>query len=240
MRPEATGNGRYAPGVASRTEQPWLDKATAEYIADRAPAPDDVLNALRSETEALGGISVMQVSADQGALLTLLAGISGASYAVEVGTFTGYSSICITRGMGNGGRLLCLDVSEEYTSVARRAWVSAGLDERIELRVAPAIESLRALPATEHIDLAFIDADKSGYLAYFEELLVRLRPNGLIMVDNTLWSGRVVNSADGDDDDTPDADTATLKAFNDAIAADRRVDSYILPVSDGLTLIRKR
>lgn len=220
--------------MASRTEQPWLDQATAAYIAARAPQADDVLAALRRETEALGKISTMQVSADQGALLTMLAAISGASYAVEVGTFTGYSSICIARGMGPEGRLLCLDVSEEYTSIARRAWAEAGLDERIELRVAPAIDTLRALPTTEHIDLAFIDADKSGYLAYFEELLTRLRPNGLIMVDNTLWSGRVVDSA------PQDADTEALKAFNDAVAADPRVDSYILPVSDGLTLIRKR
>lgn len=202
-----------------------------------------MLNALRAETEALGDISVMQVSADQGALLTLLTATTGASYAVEVGTFTGYSSICIARGMGAEGRLLCLDVSDEYTAIAKRAWATAGLDDRIELRLAPAIESLQALPATEHIDLAFIDADKPNYLAYFTELLARLRPNGLIMVDNTLWSGRVVDTfaVDGDDDaTTPDANLSAIKEFNDAIAADERVDSYILPVSDGLTLIRKR
>ena len=181
----------------------------------------------------------MQVSADQGVLLTLLTAVAGASFAVEVGTFTGYSAICIGRGLRPGGKLLCLDVSDEYTSYATRAWKRAGLDDRIELRLAPAIESLRALPAEPHIDVAFIDADKQNYLAYFEELLTRLRPNGLIMVDNTLWSGRVVDTPTSADAPT-DANLTAIKAFNDAIAADQRVDSYILPVSDGLTLIRKR
>jgi len=225
--------------VASRTEQPWLDSTTAAYIAARAPAADDVLNDLRAETEALGDVSTMQVSADQGALLTLLTAVSGVSYAVEVGTFTGYSSICIARGLNEGGRLLCLDVSEEYTTHATRAWARAGLDDRIELKLAPALESLQALPADEPIDLAFIDADKPNYLAYYEELTPRMRPNGLIMVDNTLWSGRVVGGTH-DDPDTADTNLTAIKAFNDAVAVDARVDSYILPVSDGLTLIRKR
>ena len=201
---------------------------------------DEVLNDLRAETEALGDVSTMQVSADQGALLTLLTGVSGVSYAVEVGTFTGYSSICIARGLADGGRLLCLDVSKEYTTYATRAWARAGLDDRIELKLAPAVESLRALPADEPIDLAFIDADKPNYLAYYEELLTRLRPNGLIMVDNTLWSGRVVDAVEGAAEGSADANLTAIKAFNDAIASDTRVDSYILPVSDGLTLIRKR
>lgn len=220
--------------MASRTEQPWLDAATAAYIADRTKPADDVLTELRAETEAMGDVSRMQVSADQGALLTLLTGVAGASFAVEVGTFTGYSSVCIARGLQDGGRLLCLDVSEEYTALARNAWAKAGLDDRIELKIAPAIESLQALPTDEHIDVAFIDADKPNYLNYFNELVPRLRRNGLIMVDNTLWSGRVVDEVTGDEN------TEALKAFNDAIAADDRVDSYVLPVSDGLTLIRKR
>jgi caffeoyl-CoA O-methyltransferase len=220
--------------VASRTEQPWLDAATAAYIADRAKPADAVLAELRAETETMGDVSRMQVSADQGALLTLLTAVAGASFAVEVGTFTGYSSICIARGLQPGGRLLCLDVSEEFTSRAVAAWAKAGLDDRIELKIAPALESLRALPAEQHIDVAFIDADKPNYLNYFEELVARLRRNGLIMVDNTLWSGNVVDPAPGDEN------TEALKAFNDAIAADERVESYILPVSDGLTLIRKR
>ena len=220
--------------MASRTEQPWLDAATAAYIADRTKPADDVLTDLRAETESMGDVSRMQVSADQGALLTLLTGVAGATFAVEVGTFTGYSSVCIARGLQPGGRLLCLDVSEEYTTLARKAWAKAGLEDRIELKIAPAIESLQALPADEHIDVAFIDADKPNYLNYFGELVPRLRRNGLIMVDNTLWSGLVVDPAKGDEN------TEALKAFNDAIAADERVDSYVLPVSDGLTLIRKR
>jgi len=236
--------------MASRTEQPWLDRSMAEYIAARAPRADEILDALRSETEALGNVSRMQVSADQGALLTLLTAVTGATFAVEVGTFTGYSSICIARGLAEGGRLLCLDVSEEYTDTARRAWTRAELDDRIELRLAPAIDTLGALPADELIDVAFIDADKPNYLAYYEELIVRLRPNGLLMADNTLWSGRVLDRFDHDDASAagadappaglPDEDLAAIKQFNDAIAADQRVDSYILPVSDGLTLIRKR
>ena len=220
--------------MASRTEQPWLDAATAAYIAERTKPADEVLSELRSETEAMGDVSKMQVSPDQGALLTLLTAVAGASFAVEVGTFTGYSSICIARGLQPGGRLLCLDVSEQFTSRAVRAWAKAGLDDRIELEIGPAIESLQALSSEEHIDVAFIDADKPNYLNYFEELLPRLRRNGLIMVDNTLWSGSVVDPTTGDEN------TEALRAFNDAIAADDRVDSYILPVSDGLTLIRKR
>jgi caffeoyl-CoA O-methyltransferase len=220
--------------VASRTDQPWLDAATAAYIAVRTKPADDVLSDLRAETETMGDLARMQVSADQGALLTLLTGVARATFAVEVGTFTGYSSVCIARGLQPGGRLLCLDVSEEYTAIARKAWAKAGLDDRIDLQIAPALESLQALPTDEHIDVAFIDADKPNYLNYFAELVPRLRPNGLIMVDNTLWSGLVVDPATGDEN------TEALKAFNDAIAADDRVDSYLLPVSDGLTLIRKR
>jgi caffeoyl-CoA O-methyltransferase len=222
--------------VASGTAQPWLDPAIADYITARAGDPDEVLAGLRAETEALGNAARMQISAHQGTLLTLLTAVAGASFAVEVGTFTGYSSICIARGLRPGGRLLCLDVSEEFTAYATRAWAKAGLDDRIELRLAPALDSLRALPADEHIDVAFIDADKPNYRSYFEELLTRLRPSGLIMVDNTLWSGRVADAAAGDDDENVTA----LRAFNDAVAGDDRVDSYLLPVSDGLTLIRKR
>lgn len=221
--------------MARTTEAQWLDPAIASYIADRAPQPDDVLRALRTETAALGAAAGMQVSADEGALLTILTAVAGASFALEVGTFTGYSSICIARGLRPGGRLLCLDVSEEYTSHATAAWAKAGLDDRIELRIGPALDSLRSLPAEEHIDIAFIDADKANYSQYFEEIVTRVRPNGLIMADNTLWSGRVVGPVERGDDDT-----LAIRAFNDAVAADDRVDAVILPLRDGLTLIRKR
>jgi predicted O-methyltransferase YrrM len=221
--------------MASR-QGSWIEGAIAAYIGDRArPRPDAVLEELRTETEALGDVSRMQVSSDQGALLTLLTRVAAASFAVEVGTFTGYSSICIARGLQAGGRLLCCDVSEEYTSIARRAWERAGVAERIELRLAPALETLRALQADTVVDVAFIDADKDNYVNYYDELLPRLRPGGLMMVDNTLWSGRVADVPADDDA----GNLIAIRAFNDKLATDDRVASYILPVSDGLTLITK-
>jgi caffeoyl-CoA O-methyltransferase len=190
---------------------------------------------LRAETSSLGDVSIMQVSPDEGTLLTILTRLAVTSFAVELGTFTGYSSICIARGLQPGGRLLCCDVSESYTSIARRAWQAAGVADRIELRVAPALETLHALPREETIDLAFVDADKPNYVNYYDELLPRLRRGGVILADNTLWSGRVADAAADDDADNLTA----IRRFNDTVAADDRVASYILPVSDGLTLITK-
>ncbi len=222
--------------VASEANTPWLDPAISAYITAHITPPDDIQRALIAETkERTGSRSVMQISPDQGVLLSLFVGLTGARQVVEVGTFTGYSALVMARALPPGGRLLCCDVSEEWTSIGRRYWEQAGVADRITLRIAPAIETLRALPADDPIDLAFIDADKSGYAAYYEELLSRLRPSGLILVDNTLWSGAVLEPAAADD-----RDTAALQAFNDMVAADGRVESYILPVSDGLTVIRKR
>jgi caffeoyl-CoA O-methyltransferase len=222
--------------MASFSEIPWLDSKVQEYCAARAtPQPDPVLQELARVTEErFGRAAVMQIGGDQGALMGLLVALTGARRAVEVGTFTGYSSLCIARALPEDGRLLCCDVSEEWTSLAREAWTKAGVDHKIVLAIAPAIETLEALPADEVIDVAFIDADKPSYLAYYEELLPRLRTNGLLMVDNTLWSGKVL------DPDANDDDTTALKAFNDYVAADRRVHSVLLPIRDGLTLIRKR
>jgi caffeoyl-CoA O-methyltransferase len=220
--------------AVSRNRESLLPPEIALYIAERTAPPDDVLVALQERTRTLGRAAGMQIGADQGALLTMLTRLVGATRAVEVGTFTGYSSICIARGLAPGGTLLCCDVSEEYTALARAAWADAGLTDVIELRIAPAIETLRALPPDPTIDLVFIDADKGGYAAYFDELLPRVRANGVLLVDNTLWSGRVV------DDDATDGDTAAIKAFNDKVAADDRVESYLLPVGDGVTLIRKK
>jgi caffeoyl-CoA O-methyltransferase len=176
---------------------------------------------------------MMQIDPNQGTLLTMLARLLNARFIVEVGTFTGYSSICLARGLAPGGRLLCLDVSEEWTAVARRYWERAGLSDRIELRLGPAGESLRALPLEESIDLAFIDADKPGYPDYYREILRRLRPGGLIAVDNVLWSGRVADPANHD------PSTQTIREFNDMVIADDRVTSVMLPIADGVTLIRK-
>jgi predicted O-methyltransferase YrrM len=220
--------------AVTRHRETLLPPEIADYIAERTSPPDDVLARLQARTRELGRAAGMQIGADQGALLTLLTRLVGARRAVEVGTFTGFSSICIARGLAPGGTLLCCDVSESYTSIAREAWAEAGLTDVIELRIAPALETLRALPPDPVIDLVFIDADKGGYASYFDELVPRVRPNGLLLADNTLWSGRVVDDAATDDD------TIAIKAFNDKVAADDRVDAVILPVADGLTLIRKR
>jgi caffeoyl-CoA O-methyltransferase len=205
-----------------------------EYILEHSAPPDDVQRSLMEETAKLGRISGMQVGPEQGAFMTMLTRLLGATFAVEVGTFTGYSSLCIARGLARGGRLICCDVSEEWTSIGRRHWEQAGVADRIDLRIAPAIETLRSLPKEQAVDLGFIDADKSSYRDYYEELVARLRANGVLLVDNVLWSGRVVD-ADANDDDT-----VAIRAFNDHVRADARVDVVMLPVGDGLTLVRKK
>ena len=204
------------------------------YLVDHGPPADPVLDSLARETQALGPISIMQVAPEQGALLTMLVRLSGARRVVEIGTFTGYSALCLARGLPHDGTLLCCDTSEEWTAIARRHWEKAGVAKKIELRIAPAIETLRALPKTPSIDLAFIDADKVSYIDYYEEILARMGPGGLVLVDNVLWAGNVVNP------EAKDANTEAIRRFNDHVAADRRVDSVMLPISDGLTFARKR
>ena len=210
-----------------------LDDALSAYIGAHSTPPDAVRRQLIERTEALGGVSGMQIAPEQGELLTMLTSLVRADFAVEVGTFTGYSSLSIASGLADGGRLLCCDVSLEWTDIAREHWVLAGVDDRIELRIAPAIETLRSLPADTVVDFAFIDADKGGYLDYYEELLSRLAPHGLMCVDNTLWSGAVI------DPDVDDANTEALRRFNDHVAADARTRQVIVPIGDGLTLIRR-
>ena len=204
-----------------------------DYLLASSTSPDPVQQELIAETAALGGISGMQIAPEQGVFLTLLCQAVGARRVIEIGTFTGYSALCIARALPPGGTLQCCDVSEEWTAVARRYWEKAGVADRIELRIAPAIDTLKALPAGEQFDLAFIDADKANYPHYYEEILARLRRNGLILVDNTLWGGRVLDDAD------QSKDTVAIRAFNDAVAHDHRVDCVQLPISDGLTLLRK-
>ena len=211
-----------------------LTEALHRYILDHTAPLDDVQRQLIEETTALGGVSSMQVAPEQGAFLTLMTRLTGARTALEVGTFTGYSSICIARGLADGGRLLCCDVSEEWTAIARRHWAAAGVADRIELRLAPASETLRELPEEPHIDIAFLDADKRGYRDYAEQIIPRLRPGGVLLVDNVLWSGRVVD-ADADSD----SDAAHIRAFNDWLAGNADVESLILPIADGLTLARR-
>ena len=211
-----------------------LTPALYDYLVRQAPPLDGVLHDLREETEALGPIALMQIAVEQGAFLTLLARAIGARNAVEVGTFTGFSAISIARGLAADGRLLCCDVSDQWAAVARRYFGRAGLQDRIELRVAPALDTLRALPATPSIDLAFVDADKPSYRAYYEELLPRLRPNGLLLFDNVLWSGAVVDASDRSEN------TEAIRALNDHVARDTRIESVMLPIADGLTIVRKR
>jgi caffeoyl-CoA O-methyltransferase len=195
--------------------------------------PDDVVRQLRRETRELGAVAGMQIGDDQGQLLTMMARLVGARRAVEVGTFTGYSSLCIARGLAPGGWLLCCDIREDWTAIGVRAWERAGLRDRIELRIAPALQTVSALPEQADIDLVFIDADKGGYAAYWDELVPRVRHGGVLLADNVLWSGEIV-----DESATNDTIEA-LRAFNDKVAADDRVDVVVLPAFDGLTLARK-
>jgi caffeoyl-CoA O-methyltransferase len=207
----------------------------ADYCVAHSTPPDEVLAALIAETrETTGDYAGMQVSYDEGGLLTMLTRLVGARYAVEVGTFTGYSSISIARGLAEGGKLLACDVSDEWTSVARRYWEKAGVADRIELTIGPALETLRALPSEQTIDFAFIDADKETYPAYYEELLQRLRPGGLIVLDNVFLGGRVFDPAFHAER------YVTMRELNQRIAADERADAVMLSVRDGVTVVRKR
>ena len=209
--------------------------AAADYCVAHSTPPDAVLAELIAETrEATGGAAGMQISGDEGGLLTMLTRLTGARNAVEVGTFTGYSSISIARGLAAGGKLLTCDVSHEWTSIARRYWQKAGLADRIELKIGPALETLRALPGDHAIDFAFIDADKETYPAYYAELLRRLRPGGLIVLDNVFLGGRVFDPA------FQDERYATMREISQRIAADERVDAVMLPVRDGITIACKR
>jgi len=203
-------------------------------IAHRSTANDAVLDALRAETEALGSISGMLINREQGSFLTLLVGICSVRNAIEVGTFTGYSSTCIARGLPADGRLICCDISEEWTNIARRYWRHDGVEEKIELHLGVARDTLEKLGDDALFDFAFIDADKSNYDSYYELLLPRIRQNGVLVFDNMLWHGRVVDAADNS------ADTVAIRALNAKLCADDRVESVLLPIADGLHVCRKK
>src|SRR5438094_7029403 len=232
--PRLAAGGKLAYHRAMHEKFTHMTPALYGYLVAHAPPPDAVLRDLAEETAALGPVSLMQVAVEEAAFLGWLARLIGARRAVEVGTFTGYSAISIARGLAPDGRLLCCDLNEEWTAIARRYFARAGLAERITLRVAAAIETVRALPGTPEIDLVFIDADKTGYRAYYEELLPRLRPGGVIGFDNVLGGGAVIDPSDTSEE------TVALRALNDLLARDERVDRVMLPVADGLTLVRKR
>ena len=203
-----------------------------EYLIAHGARQDELLADVERETDALGGIAKMQIGPDEGALLALLARTVGARFAVEVGTFTGYSAICVGRALPDGGRLLCCEISDEWAATAGWNIERAGLQDRVEIRVAPAIETLRSLSGDPPVDFAFVDADKPGYDAYYEELLRLMRPGALMVLDNMLLGGRVLAPED-------DASVA-MAALNEKIAADERVDCTMLGVADGITIVRKR
>ncbi|HVK23442.1 MAG TPA: class I SAM-dependent methyltransferase [Actinokineospora sp.] len=211
-----------------------LSPAISDYLLAHSTPADDLLRDLAAETiEAYPDASVMQISHDEGEFFTMLVRMLGAKNAVEVGVFTGYSSICVARGLPDDGKLIACDVSEEWTSIARKYWERAGVADKIDLRIAPAIETLRALPTDPVIDFAFVDADKENYPAYYEELVPRLRPGGVIALDNVLRGGRVV-----DESEQSVADVA-IRRVNDMVVADPRVHCVMLPLRDGVTLVRK-
>jgi caffeoyl-CoA O-methyltransferase len=204
------------------------------YVVEHGARRDDVLNRLAAETERLGDIAIMQVAPEQGAFMTLLVRAIGARRALELGTFTGYSAICVARGLADGGKLISCDVNGEWTEVARRYFDEAGVADRIDLRLGPALDTLRELPEDEPFDFAFIDADKTEYPDYYEECLRLLRPGGLIMLDNVLRGGQVL---DGSNDDPR---TLATREVNERAVTDDRVEVAMLGVADGITLALKR
>ncbi len=211
-----------------------IDDVLNDYLVAHTTPADEVQRSLIETTQALGDISGMQIAVDQGNLLTLLVRIVGARRAVEVGTFTGYSALCLARALPDDGHLLCCDVSEEWTAIGREHWDRAGVGGKIELRIGPGADTLAALPAEPQFDLAFVDADKPSYVRYVDELVPRLRPGGLLLIDNVLWSGNVVDAEMSDDN------TEAIRRCNDHVAAHPELESLILPIGDGLTLARKR
>ena len=211
-----------------------LTAETHRYLVEHGVRSDPILGRLEAETLALGGIARMQVAIEEAMFLEILVRSIGAKRAIEVGTFTGMSAIAIARGLGPDGQLLCCDVSREWTDVARRYFAEARVVERIELHIAPALETIRALPEDIRFDFAFVDADKVNYLAYYEELFPRVRPGGLILFDNVLWGGRVAKP----EDQSPE--TIAIRALNDRIRDDARVDMVMMPMADGVTIARRR
>jgi caffeoyl-CoA O-methyltransferase len=206
-----------------------VTQEVVDYLARHA-RQDDVLERVASETAEMPN-AVMQTTPDEAALLTFLARLVGARRALEVGTFTGYGAISIARGLADGGRLTCLELDEEYAAIAERNVADAGVAGRVEIVVGPALESLRAMPAEPTFDYVFLDADKPGYPDYYEEIVPRLLPGGLLLIDNVLLGGRVT--------DPQEERERIMDALNDRVTADDRVDSVMVLVADGLTFVRR-
>jgi caffeoyl-CoA O-methyltransferase len=213
-----------------------LDAELLGYLAEHArPEPDEVQQKLIATTQQrTGGASVMQIGNDQAVWFEMLTRAIGARHALEIGTFTGYSALAIARGLAPQGRLICCDVSAEWTSIAQEHWALAGVDDRIELRLGPALDTLATLDPSLRFDLVFIDADKPNYPNYLDAVLDRLTPHGVVLVDNTLWSRRVL------DPTVDDVDTVAMRTFNDRVTRDERLMSVIVPIGDGVTMIQRR
>jgi caffeoyl-CoA O-methyltransferase len=219
-----------------KTKYIGLNDTLYRYVCDcRSNANDPVLAALEAMNDSLGEeTSKQQIGPDQGSLMTLLVASLGATSAIEVGTFTGYSSICIARGLRQGGRLICLDLNTEWATMGRAYWKLAGVEDRIDFRPGPALKSLRTLEPGLQFDFAFIDAEKTEYEAYYELILPRLRQNGLILMDNMLWAGRVGGNA------PLDPKGQAIDALNRKLPNDPRIETMLLAIADGILICRKR
>ena len=213
-----------------------LTDSLYEYLISVSLRETDVMRRLREET-ASDPMARMQIAPEQGQFMAMLTALMGARRALEVGVFTGYSSLCVAQAMPEDGRLVACDISEEWTAIAQRYWKEAGVAQKIDLRLAPALETLDALLASGEagrFDLAFIDADNTTYQAYYERCLSLLRPGGLIVVDNTLWNGDVINDEDHSED------TEAIREFNRMLLGDERISLSLVPIGDGVTLARRR
>ncbi|RSS82097.1 O-methyltransferase [Streptomyces sp. WAC06614] len=209
------------------------DELYAYMLAHNPPLDEHQRGLVVTTEEKFPDVAGMQSAAEQGPILAFLVRLTGAKHVVEVGTFTGFSALSMAQALPADGTLIACDVSEEWTAYGRRAWEAAGVADRIDLRLAPALDTLRAMPTEPHIDMAYLDADKQNQVAYWEELVPRMRQGGLIVTDNTLFHGGVLS-------EDPSPSEAGVQAFNDHVTADDRMESVLLAISDGLTLSRKR
>lgn len=207
-----------------------------QYLLDHSVSDNDIKQQLRAETAKLD-MAIMQIAPDQGQFMSLLVKITGARNAIEIGVFTGYSALCIAEALPENGQLIACDVSEEWTKIGRQYWEKAGIAHKIKLKLAPARTTLQHLlddGLANTFDFVFIDADKINYDHYYEQSLQLLRPGGLIAIDNTLWGGSVADA------NIKDVDTQAIRQLNDKLPGDLRVDISMLPIGDGLTLVRKK
>ncbi len=218
----------------ARRRSHYIDPKIDDYSAAHSTGPNEHQRKLQQVTiEKTGRAAGMQIGDDQAVLMEMLVRAMGVKRAIEIGTFTGYSALAVAMGLVPDGQLLCCDVSEDWGAIARDAWQQAGVSDRVELRIGPGLDTLRSLPSDELFDFAFIDADKTGYANYYEEVLRRLRPGGLILLDNMLQGGRVVDSSSDDESAT------AIRSLNDAIADDPRVKVVLLPIGDGVSFVQK-